>query len=295
MSDRRQGLLCAFGVLFVWAGFLLFSRLSAAQALTAWDVGALRYAGSFLAILPVVAWRGLPALPLRRALALTATAGFGFPLCAYAGFGLAPAAHGAVLLPGLLPFLAAATWWMAFGEPFGRARLLSLALVASGMALIASETFRADAGAWRGDLLFVAGCVSWTAYMVLLRRWGVGALDATCAIALLAAPLYLPLWWLFLPSTIGEAAPGAVVFQLAYQGGFAMVLAGLMFTQAVVKLGGPMTSTITAAVPALVVLGAWPLLGETLALGGLTGIGLVTLGMAAGALTLPRPALTSRG
>lgn len=293
MSDRRQGLLCALGVLLIWTGFLLFSRMSASQSLSSWDVAALRYAGAFLFILPFVARRGWPRLPPGRALALTATGGFGFPLCAYAGFGFAPAAHAAVLQPGLLPFLAAATWWLAFGEPWGRRRTLSLLLVAAGMALLATDTFGEHPGAWRGDLLFIAACSFWTGYMYLMRRWRVSAFDATAIIALLAAPLYLPVWWLLLPSTIGAAAPAVVAFQLAYQG-FAMVIAGLLFTEAVVKLGAPLTSTITALTPVLVVLAAWPLLGEALGWAGAAGVALVTLGIAAGALTLPGSALTSK-
>ena len=293
MTERRQGLLCALGVLLIWTGFLLFSRLSAAQSLTSWDVAALRYAGAFLLILPLLARRGWPLLPPWRAMALTATGAFGFALCAYAGFGYAPAAHAAVLQPGLLPFLAAATWWFAFNEPWGRRRTVSLVLVAAGMALLASDTFGSHPGAWRGDLLFIAACSCWTGYMYLIRRWRVPAFEATGVLAILAAPIYLPVWWVALPSTMGAASPGVVAFQLAYQG-FAMVVAGLLFTQAVVKLGAPLTSTITALTPVLVVLGAWPLLGEALGAAGAAGVGLVTLGIAAGALTLPGVAPTSR-
>ncbi|WP_376089807.1 hypothetical protein ACE7GA_18645 [Roseomonas sp. CCTCC AB2023176] len=56
--ERRIGLACAFALLLVWAGFILFSRLSAKQALTPWDTAALRYAGAFLFILPLIAARG---------------------------------------------------------------------------------------------------------------------------------------------------------------------------------------------------------------------------------------------
>ena len=100
LTARAQGLLCAVGVLLIWAGFLLTSRLSQAQAFTPWDVAALRYTGAFLAALPLLAWRGLPAVPIGRALVLTALAAFIFPIGAYWGFHFAPAAHGAVLLPG---------------------------------------------------------------------------------------------------------------------------------------------------------------------------------------------------
>ncbi|MBY0335976.1 MAG: DMT family transporter [Acetobacteraceae bacterium] len=282
MTDRQVGLACAFAVLLIWAGFLLASRLAAKQDFTPWDVAALRYAGAFLTAVPVCLWRGWPRLPIRRALGLAATAGIGFPIAAYAGLGFAPAAHGAVLLPGLLPFLAAALWWWAFGERWTRARWLSLGLVGLGIGLLASDSFGDHPGAWRGDLLFVAGCASWAAYMGLICRWGVPPLDATLAIALLCAPIFLPVWWLLLPSRMEAAGLGPVLFQLAYQGAIALVLAGLLFTVATVKLGGPTTTAITSVVPVLVALAAWPLLGEALGLAGLLGVALVTLGMVVG-------------
>lgn len=284
MSDRKVGLLCAFGVTLVWAAFLLSSRLAAQQDLTPWDTAALRYAGSFALGLAICLWRGLPRVAPGRALALAATAGFGFPLFAYAGFTFAPAAHGAVLLPGTLPFAAAALWWLAFGEAWSRRRTVSLLLVAAGIGLLAADTFGAHPGAWRGDLLFLGGCLSWVAYMGLVRRWGVGALDATLVIALLCAPLYLPVWWLALPSNAAGVAPGVLLYQLVQQGVFSVIVAGLLFTQAMVKLGGPATTAITSIVPAMVALGAWPLLGEALGVAGLAGVALVTFGMLAAVL-----------
>jgi len=288
-GEGRIGLACAFGVVFVWAGFLLFSRLGARQAFTPWDMAALRYGGSFLAALPLVAVLGWPDIRLRRALALAAFAAFGFPLTAYVAFGLAPAAHGAVLLPGTLPFLTAGLWWLVLGEGWTRRRMFSLGIVAAGIGLLAADTFGAWPGAWRGDLLFIFGSACWAIYVLLVRLWGVQALAATLAIALLAGPLYLPIWWLFLPSNLEAVPMGAVLFQLGYQGIFAVLLAGYLFTRASNALGAPLTSTITAIVPGIASLAAWPLLGEPLGAAGLGGVALVTAGMALGVMPVRPP------
>lgn len=279
MRPRTEGLLCAGGVVFIWASFLLASRLAAVQPFTPWDVAALRYAGAFVAVLPILALRGAPRLALGQALALTGVAAFGFPLCAYWAFRFAPAAHGGVMMPGLLPFLAALVWWRAFGEPWTVRRSVSLAIVAAGMALLAADTFGAHPGAWRGDLLFAAGCAFWVSYMAMVRRWGLSALDATLAVALLAAPLYLPVWWLLLPSDLAAVPEGWIAFHAVQQGVLSVVVAGFLFTRAQVLLGGPQTSAVTSVVPAIVALSAWPLLGEPLGLAGLVGVGLVTTGM----------------
>ncbi len=280
--ERRVGYACAFGVVFVWAGFLVFSRMGARGDFTAWDMAALRYAGSFLAALPLVALFGLPRIGLRQALGATALAGFGFPLLAYYGFTMAPAAHGAVLLPGTLPFLTAAIWWAALGEAWTPRRFASLCVVAFGIGLLAAETFGAHPGAWRGDILFLAGSLCWALYVLLVRMARLDAGAVTLAIALLAAPVYLPLWWFALPSTLAAAPLGATLFQLGFQGIFAVLVAGFLFTRASTALGATTTATITAIVPGIAALSAWPLLGEPLGALGLAGIGLVTAGMVLG-------------
>lgn len=269
-------------MLFVWAGFLLSSRLSAQQAFTAWDVAALRYAGAFLAALPFAVVLGWPRLPLRRAAVVVATAALGFPILAYHGFTLAPAAHGGVMLPGTLPFLTAALGAVFLAEAWTRRRVLSLVVVAGGIGLLASDTFGAHPGAWRGDLLFLAGSSLWAVYTTLIRRWGISATEATLTAALWGAPLYLPAWWLVLPSNLAAIPAGPIAWQLVYQGVFATLVAGFLFTRAVTAIGAPRTTAVTALVPAIAALAAWPLLGEPLGPAGLAGVALVSAGMILG-------------
>lgn len=269
-------------MLFVWSGFLLSARLSPAIGLTPFDMMMLRHVGAFLAALPFLFWRGWPRIPLGRAAVLTAFAGFGFPYAAFLAFSYAPAAHGAVLLPGLLPFTIAVVWWLAFGERWTARRIACLALVGTGIGLIAWDTFGAWPGAWRGDLVFPLGGLSWALYMLCVRRWGLTALDATLAVMLLAAPVTLPLWWVFGGDTLAAAPLEGVVFQTLYQGLFAVLLAGFLFTRAMNAIGAATTSTITSLVPGMTALAAWPLLGEPLGAAGLAGLAVVTAGMVAG-------------
>ncbi|MGG5809228.1 DMT family transporter [Falsiroseomonas sp. CW058] len=286
--ETRIGYACAIAVLFVWAGFLLSSRLGARQDFTPWDVAALRYAGAFLGALPLLAVFGLPRLPPARLAVVVATAAFGFPILAYHGFGFAPAAHGGVMLPGTLPFLTAALGLVVLGERWTRRRLVSLLVVACGIGLLAGDTFGSHPGAWRGDLLFLAGSSCWAVYTLVVRLWGIDALRATLSVALWAAPLYLPVWWLLLPSNLAAVPVGAVAYQLVFQGIFAVLVAGFLFTRAVQAIGAPRTTTITALVPGMAALAAWPLLGEPLGPAGLAGVALVTAGMVIAVLP-PRP------
>ena len=245
-------------------------------------MAALRFAGAFLTVLPIALWRGPPRIAPGRAAAVLASAGFGFPLLAFAGYQLAPAAHGATVMAAGLP-VGTALLGLAFGSARidGR-RALSLVVVVAGSVLLAAATGGGGAweGAWRGDLLFLAAVLSWSAYTIMVQRWRLPALDTMLAIGLMAAPAYLPVWWLALPSTIGQAAPAAVLFQAVFQGAFAAVLAGLLYTKAVALLGPGPTTMVGAAVPALSALAAWPLLGEALPPLGLFAVLLVSAGMA---------------
>jgi drug/metabolite transporter (DMT)-like permease len=173
---------------------------------------------------------------------------------------------------------------LAFGlARIGGRRALSLCTVVAGCVLLAAATGGgAWEGAWKGDLLFLAAVLSWSAYTVMVQRWRLPALDAMLAVGLAAAPVYLPVWWFALPSTIEQAEPAAALFQAVFQGAFAAVLAGLLYTKAVTLIGPGPTTMVGAAVPALSALAAWPLLGEALPPLGLLAVLLVSAGMLLG-------------
>lgn len=288
--EQRIGFLCASLILVIWSGFILVTRAGATGVLTAWDLAALRHLVAFAILAPVALTGAIRGLPWRRALTLGVFAGLGFPLCAYAGFTLAPAAHGAVLLPGALPFATALVAFLWLGERVGGRKALSLGIVLAGIVFLAGGGFLDAPGAWRGDLLFLAGTTSWAIFTLLVRRWGVGAIEATVAVGLVSAPLYLPVWLLVLPSRLAEASWGEIAFQGADQGALAMVLASLLYTRALVALGPARLAFFTAVVPALAALAAWPVLGEPLGPSALLGVVLVTAGMIYGVLRGTGPA-----
>lgn len=281
-QERRIGWACAMLLLVVWASFHLVSRHVARDALTPWDIAALRYGGAFLCVLPFLALRGPPRIAPRRLPAVLVFAGFGFPVLAYAGFAFAPAAHGATIMAAGLPAVTA-----LLGLATGVARLatrqwLGILGIVLGSLALALTGGGAAPGAWRGDLLFLAAVSSWAVYTLLVQRWALPALDTTLAIGLLAAPIYLPVWWLFLPSGLAEASWGAILGQAAFQGIGAAVVAGILYTRSVAALGPTITTMIGAAVPGIVAAAAWPLLGEALAPAGILAVLAVSAGLALG-------------
>lgn len=293
------GVICAVGVLAIWTSFILIARFSAQRHLTPFDLAFVRFAFSGLVVLPFVIWRGHWLLEqiagdrrqaLLRGAVLTATAGIGYCSLAYSGFFFAPVAHAAVLLPGSLPLYTALGAVLLLGEHLSRGRLIGLGMIVAGDLLIGGLSLLQafDGGqAWKGDLLFLGASVTWALYSVLCRRWHLGAVPATVAIAVGCLVSYVPLYLLgmwagIVPSLLGSASWGEIAFQAVYQGGLAMLVAGVAFTQVIKTFGPVRTTMITAAVPVLAALAAVPLLGERLTLAAVFGLTCVTLGLLTG-------------
>src|SRR5690348_14705184 len=113
-SGPWLGYVYAFAVVLLWAGFSLSGRhaaLGGGVRLTPWELGALRHliTGTIAAGLYAAGvGRGLR---VERSFVMGVLAGLCFPLPSFVGFTFAPAAHGAVILSGTLPFLVAIGTW----------------------------------------------------------------------------------------------------------------------------------------------------------------------------------------
>lgn len=288
------GAACALAVLTIWTSFILIARSSARHALTPFDIAFLRFRFSGLVALPIAAlrWRALRAglggaVAWQRGATLALVAGIGYCGLAYSGFFFAPAAHAAVLLPGSLPLWTSLLALGLLGERLTATRVAGLSLIVIGDLLVGgSSLLQAFGGGstWKGDLLFLGASMSWALYGVLCRRWRVGAVDATLAIALGCLCSYVPVFAVaagsgWAPSGLAVAPWREIAFQAVYQGGFSMLVAGFAFTQ-VVAIFGPVRSTMmTALVPALAALSAVPLLDEALSPAALGGLVCVTVGL----------------
>ena len=92
--------------MLLYAGQFVLSRWSIQRTLSLWDLAALRFAAAGLLLLPVVLHHGVATaagVGWGRALVLTLTAGGPYTLIMFAGLALAPAGHGAVIIPGATP------------------------------------------------------------------------------------------------------------------------------------------------------------------------------------------------
>ena len=306
LSPRTIGIAAAVVTVLVWTSFILIARASSDPArggtLNSFDIAFCRIVGASLILLPWGAWlsyrdraRGIHQSSLLGVSPLswrvTATVGFFggllYALVAYNGFVYAPAAHASVLLPGSLPLWTALLAALILHDHITPLRALGLGLIVLGDLLVGGKSLIGafDGGeVWKGDLLFMAGAMSWATYSVLARRHHLDAVRATIAITAFAFVTYVPVYSVlvlggFVPGQVFSAPLRELVFQAVFQGWGSVVVSGITFTK-MIQYFGPVRSTmITALVPGLSALGAVLMLGEPLYWNLAAGLVLVTLGI----------------
>jgi drug/metabolite transporter (DMT)-like permease len=307
-SPRNVGIAAAVVTVAIWTSFIVVARYMALKTLTPWDIVACRIVGAALVLLPwglwlvrrqravhpagaaQHTWLGLSPLSRRLTVLVGAFGGVAYAVLAYNAFVFAPAAHGSVLLPGMLPLSTALFSVWLLGERLSPARLGALALILCGALLVggASLLKAFDGGeVWKGDVLFVCASTCWAVYTVLCRRHQLAAVPATIAVVVFCVLAYLPFYALgaasgLLPSRLAAAPWGEIAFQTVWQGMGSVVISGIAFTKMVQHFGPIRSTMMTAVVPGLSALSAVLFLGEPLYWNLLAGLTLVTLGIVLG-------------
>lgn len=278
-----QGYLAVFATLAMWACFSLVSRLGGKSVLTSYDIIALRLGTASLILLPFTllpsgrlptgAWRDC------RLWLLAIFGNLIYCLLVYRGFKYAPAAHGAILLSGLQPFLISALVWLIAGTRPNRIRRIGLGFIAIGIVCAAMPYFSGgSADSLLGDFLILLASISWAIYSVLASRWGYPAWTLTRAVAFFSAMLYLPVYIFLLPKQLDVAPIWTILIQCFFQGFVATILAMLAYLKAVSILGAERPAAILALVPIVTGLVAVPLLNESLSVWLIFGLAFVSLG-----------------
>lgn len=290
-SASRTGWIAVVATICIWTGFILVSRAGGKGVLTGWDVAALRFGVG--ALIAVFFLHRVTLPPLRVIALFSLFGGIGYAVTVYSAFRLAPAAHASVLMPGALPFETAVIAWLWLKQAPSRPQRIALGFVFAGILLTAADTLsngtQITGLQMLGDLLFLCGSSSWATFTLLLRRYPVTPLTATVTTTLGSAVVYLPLWWLFLPSTLNQAPLAEILMQAVYQGVLVVFVAMLLYTLAVRHLGPQTVALLMAVVPGLSALAAVPVLAEPLSLLALAGLAAVTAGAVLGARQAPKP------
>lgn len=279
-AAKLIGVLCALLVVALFSGFTLISRVGQTVNMSLLDLAALRFGIGGLILCPVVLRYGLSGIPWRYALAMAFLGGLGFALFAYAGFYLAPAAHGAVLLHGTLP-LTTFLIVMAIDPRQGRRGAVpGIALIALGIAVMAWDSLRgASLRQLTGDGFLLLASLCWSAYGVTFRRLGLAPTRSAAIVAVLSMLCFLPPYIATQGTVLFDHSWQDLLGQGLFQGVLIGVVSILVYSRAVVILGTTETALFTAAVPGVTTLGAIPLLSEWPSSTAWAGVAIVTIGM----------------
>lgn len=312
-SPKTVGIAAAVITITIWTSFIVVARLMALRGLTPLDIVLCRFIGAALVLLPwgyfmvrkmrkdgaqkgaqQGTWLGLSPLPWRITLLVGAVGGVGYSVLAYSAFVFAPAAHGSVLMPGMLPLSTALFSVWLLRERLSRGRIIGLSMIFGGALMVGGVSlFKAALNpdgasqVWRGDVLFVCASTCWAFYAVNCRKYAMGAVPATIAVIVFSALTYIPVysllvWTGVLHSKLASAPWGEIIFHTVWQGGGSVVISGITFTK-MIQYFGPVRSTmLTAIVPGLSALGAVIFLNEPLYWNLIAGLTLVTLGIVVG-------------
>ena len=274
------GLAAGLLVLFIFSGTLIVSRIGAINTLTIYDVTALRFGIAAVCVAPFWSRMRWTNLTWRRAFTLATMGGAVFALFLLGGFVFAPVADGGIIVNGAMPVFAALMSWSIFGEGLGRWRMAGIVLIVIGVAATGWDALEfGTPGQWRGHLLFLGAAACNSGFLTAVRGWRINALDSLAVVMGLNALIYLPLWWLFLPSTLTEAPWQEVALQGIYQGIVAAFIAGFMIAFAARTLGATRQAAIMSGAPSLALLMAIPLLGEVPSWISVAGVVIVTIGI----------------
>lgn len=280
-QNRKLGLACAVGVLFVWSGFIVFSRAGVKTDLTAMDMTGLRFLVAGGVTLPFV-WKWWPRHLPWKAVLLMSLCGPGiiYSLLMYWGLNETSAAYAGVFANGSLPVFTVLLVAVFSASLPSSSQATGLMVIVAGATLVGSAGFiGSQKSILLGVILFLAASAVLAVYIFGVRYWKITPRQALALVNVPNALAFVPVWLLFLPSGLAETDLSTILFQALYQGlgpGFAAVI---MFALAATHLGPTATAGFSAAVPASAAVLAIPVLGEVPDYQEWLGIAVVTLGL----------------
>lgn len=295
-SDRWRGLLLGGLAALIWGAYLAMARAGVNAGLGSSDIAFLRYGVAGLIMLPWLFRQDLQScagVGWGRAMILALLAGPLFVMIGVGGYWFAPLAHGAVMQPAALTLASLLLASIVLRDRLPTARLMGVAIMVAGLMLIAGpELFGGNTDALFGDAMFIAAGAMWAGFTLLTKLWKLAPLQATAAVSVLSALVFVPAHLLLVGvDGLRELTPQMLLAQVLVQGVLSGVIAVIAFTRAVALLGASSASIFPAMVPAVAVLLGIPLTGEFPDLPQAIGLLVVSLGLLV-ALGLIHPTLT---
>ncbi|EAT13209.1 DMT family transporter [Bermanella marisrubri] len=281
IDSKAKGYVFGLTAVLIWSGFVLASRQGGLSELNHFDVIALRYGTCALLLLPLWWFKYRFNVFQTKYIAIALVGGLAYALCTFQGFQLAPASHGALLLPGTMPlfiFILAVIVGQIRVEAI---KLFGIVLISSGVALLFTQQLMMDGdnnSVLKGDVLFLLGALCWGVFSILIKHWNIPPWHAVISLALLTCLVYLPWYVMFSPKNIDVAGANSILLQMFYQGFLATIVQLYFYGRAVAVLGASGMGSLMALVPVIAGVSAIFVFDEPVTLYLIVGLCVVTIG-----------------
>lgn len=281
LNKPLLGYICAGAVALIWATWLVVTRSGAQSTLTVFDLAALRYGVSAVFALPLVLYfKPWKSMPIRRIALLTFLLSPIYILFVFGGFVYAPAAHGGIFMNGVLPAFTLLVSWYWLSEKVSFVQMVGVVAIIVGASLAVADASNLSlSDSWIGDLMFVIAAIFFSTYLVISRLWQVKTLQILMCSSVINAFIFIPIWFLLLPSGIAQATESQLLIQTLYQGLIPNLLGLLLVATAVRHVGPAATAAFMAAVPGLGTILSFIFLGEEPGMLGWLSLAILTPGI----------------
>ena len=295
VTDRKfLGYVAAIVTVTIWAAFLVGTRFAVTTNFTVEEILVLRLIPAAIIMLPYMVKLGVmpPGNRLITKIIFALGASALFPWVLSMGLYYSPASNAGALGPGTLPFWTALIAFLITSEKPNRSRKFGLFVILLGALVIGIVQFETNYGdlTWLGNILFLLGAALWAIYSVIFRQSGIAPLHGLVIGLFWGSLIFVPFLITFGSVKFENTTLHDIAFMVILHSFIIGILAMLLFTYAVKKLGAVQTAAFGALTPILALIGGVILLDEIISPSKLSGICLVTAGvlLASGALSFTK-------
>ena len=295
VTNRKfLGYVAALVTVTIWAAFLVGTRFAVSKNFTVEEILVLRLIPAAIIMLPYMVKLGVmpPGNRLITKIIFALGASALFPWVLSMGLYYSPASNAGALGPGTLPFWTALIAFLITSEKPNRSRKFGLFVILLGALVIGIVQFETNYGdlTWLGNILFLLGAALWAIYSVIFRQSGIAPLHGLVIGLFWGSLIFVPFLITFGSVKFENTTLHDIAFMVILHSFIIGILAMLLFTYAVKKLGAVQTAAFGALTPILALIGGVILLDEIISPSKLSGICLVTAGvlLASGALSFTK-------
>jgi len=270
-----NGYLAAAVAVLIWAAYPVATRAAVTGAFSAAELVTLRFGVGALLFLPYLLWhcRTISRSAWLKGVPLTLFQGAGMGALVICGLQFAPANHQAALGPGVSPAWVAILGLLVFARRPSPRAVAGATLCALGVLVLAGwSALRQNPIVLLGDAMFLCASALGALYVLQLRSWGVGAVQAAAIVSLYSALIVVPWHVWAAQESLWRFTPLELLWQTLWQGVLIGCVSLVALNLAIQRLGAERSSALVALVPvlsailALVFLGEVPSAPETLAI-----------------------------